>query len=148
MFLSRHPFDNRLCDDTSRWWPLQYEYVLDTNNIPGYGARILLGPNRKPNTKKYILWTTSVPLSDLSCYIHEPFNFDSRSDIIKPNQYIVLRNWVFLLASCFTLSIVPHNLSILTIPNISQFPKGNGTRPSKRDRIYTTSILVLLFIVK
>ena len=81
-FLSGLPSDKHLCDDTSRWWPLWYEYVLDTNNIPVYGARILLGPNRKPNTKKYILWTNSVHLSDPSCYIQEPFNFDSRSDII------------------------------------------------------------------
>ena len=109
---------------------------------------MLLGPNQKPNTKTYILWKDYIHLSDPSCYIHGPLNFDSRSDIIKPNQYIALSNWVFLLASCFTLSIVPPNLSILTIPKISQFPKGNGTRQSKRDHIYTTSILVLLFIVK
>ena len=53
---------------------------------------MLLGPNRKPNTKTYILWKDSIHLSDPSCYIHGPFNFDSRSDIIKPNQYITLCN--------------------------------------------------------
>ena len=91
-FLSGLPSDKHLCDDTSRWWPLWYEYVLDTNNIPVYGARILLGPNRKPNTKIYIRWTDIVHLSYPSCYIQGPFYFDSRSDIIKSNQYISLSN--------------------------------------------------------
>ena len=39
--LSRHPSDDNLCDDTSRWQLLWYEYVLDTNSIPVYGARII-----------------------------------------------------------------------------------------------------------
>ena len=118
-FLLCNPSDNHLCDDTSCWWPLWYEYVLDTNNIPVYGARILLGPNRKSNIKLYILWTDSVHLSDPSCYIHGAFNFDSCSNIIKLNQYIAFRNWEFLLISCSILSIVPPILSNLTIPTTS-----------------------------
>ena len=43
---------------------------------------MLLGPNQKPNTKTYILWKDYIHLSGPSCYIHGPFNFDSRSDII------------------------------------------------------------------
>ena len=62
---------------------------MDTNNIPVYEARILLGPNWKPNTKKYILWKDSVHLSDSSCYIHGPFNLDSRSDIINPTNMLL-----------------------------------------------------------
>ena len=52
IFLSHHPSDNHLCDDNTRWWSSWYEYVVDENNIPVYGSRILLGPNRKPNLKK------------------------------------------------------------------------------------------------
>ena len=55
-FFSHHPSDNTLCDDAARWWPLWYEYGLDKNNVPVYGARILLEPTRKPDLKKYILF--------------------------------------------------------------------------------------------
>ena len=75
-------------------------------------------------------------------------NFDSRSDIIKPNQYITLSDWEFLLTSCSTLSIVPPILSTLAFLKILKFQKGNGTRPFAHGRIYPTSILVQLFIVK
>ena len=147
-FLSLHPSGNHLFDDTSRWWSLWYEYVLDTNNIPVYGARILLGPNRKPNTKNYILWIDSVHLFDPSCYIHCPFNFDFCSDIIKPNQYII-----YLIGNFFSLlvllSVLFHLFSLVSLfLKFLKFQKLNGTRPSAHDRIYTTSILVLLFIVK
>ena len=99
-FLSRHPSDNTLCDDAARWWPLWYEYVLDKINVPVYGARILFGPTRKLDLKKYILWTDSIHLTDPSCFLHGPFNFDTRSDVIKPKQYIALT----------PLGIPPHSL--------------------------------------
>ena len=136
--LSHHSSDNNLCDDNSSWLLLWYECVLYKNNIPVYGTRILLGPNWKRNTKKYILWTYSIPLSYPSCYIYGSFNFDSRSDIITPNHYFALINLDFFLISYYALSI---DSSIL-------FQKRNITRPSRHDCIYTTSILVLLFIVK
>ena len=120
-FLFRHTSDCHLCDDNSRWLPLWYEYVLDKDNSPVYESRILLGPNRKPNLKKYILWTDSVHLTDSSCYIHGPFNFDSRSDIIKPNQHIALCHWEFILTFCSTFSIVPPFLYTLI-----------ATRPSSK----------------
>ena len=40
-----------------------------------------------------ILWIDSIHLTDSSYYIHGPFNFDSRSDIIKAKQYIALSHW-------------------------------------------------------
>ena len=120
-FLSRHTSGLHLCDDNSRWWPLWYEYVLDKDNIPVYESRILLGPNRKPNLKKYILWIDSVQLIDSSCYIHGSFNFDSRSDIIKPNQHIKLCHWEFFLTFCSTFSIILPLLSTLI-----------ATRPSSK----------------
>ena len=89
-FLSNHHSNNHLCYDNSRWWVLWYEYVLDKNIIPVYGARILLGPNWKPNTNIYIFWIDIVHVSDPSCYIQGPFYFDSRSDSIKLNQYNVV----------------------------------------------------------
>lgn len=54
-FLSRHPDDNHFCDDVIRWWPEWYEYLLNDDNIPVYGSRILFTPNRKPNLAKYML---------------------------------------------------------------------------------------------
>ena len=87
-FLFRHTSGLHLCGDNSRWWSLWYEYVLDKDNIHVYGSRILLEPNLKPNLKKYILSTDSVHLIDSSCYIHGPFHFDHRSDVIKSNKRI------------------------------------------------------------
>ena len=113
LLLSRNPSDNTLCDDAARWWPLWYEYVLDKINVPVYGARILFGPTRKLDLKKYILWTDSIHLTDPSCFLHGPFNFDTRSDVIKPKQYIALTHWEFLLTRCSVLSIVPPTLSTL-----------------------------------
>ena len=63
---------------------------MDDSNIPVYGDRILLHPRRKPDLIKYVLWIDSVPLTDTSCFLHRPFNFDSQSDIISTNQYIFL----------------------------------------------------------
>ena len=114
IFVSRHPSDNTLCNDAARWWQLWYEYVLDKNNVPVYGARILFEPTRKPDLKKYVLWTDSIHLTDSSYFLHEPLNFDTRSDVIKPNQYIALTHWEFLLTRCSVLSIVPPTLSTLT----------------------------------
>ena len=54
-FISRHPNDNDLCDETVRWWPLWYEYKNDKNNVPTYDARMLFGPKRKQNSNKYII---------------------------------------------------------------------------------------------
>ena len=73
-FLSRHPDDNHLCDDVSRWWPEWHEYSMNDENIPVYGSRMLLKPNRKTDLKKYMLWSNSVHLTDSSCFIYEPFN--------------------------------------------------------------------------
>ena len=57
-----------------------------------YGTRVLFGSKRKHNLNKYILWTDSDYLSDSFCYIHGPFNFESRSDIISTKQCITLSN--------------------------------------------------------
>ena len=85
-FSSRHPSENNLCDDEARWWPLLYECVLDKDDLLVNGARILLGPNQKPDLKKFILWTDSIHLTDSSCFFHGPFNFDTRSYVVKPKN--------------------------------------------------------------
>ena len=63
-FLSRHPDDNHLCDDAARWWPEWHEYSMNDENISVYGSRMLFKPNRKPDLKKYMLWSDSVHLTD------------------------------------------------------------------------------------
>ena len=68
---------------------------------------MVFSPRRKPDLTKYMLWTDSVYLTDQSCSIHRLFNFDSQSDIISTNQYIILRHWEFLLTACNELGIVP-----------------------------------------
>ena len=68
-FLSRHPDDNHFCDDVIRWWPEWYEYLLNDDNIPVYGSRILFTPNHKPNLAKYMLWTFFTRLKEFSCQL-------------------------------------------------------------------------------
>ena len=46
------------------------------------GAWKLMGQKRKSDSNKYIILTDSVYLTTSSCYLHSPFNFDLRSDII------------------------------------------------------------------
>ena len=113
-FISRYPDDSLLCDDTTCWWSLWHEYKNDENNVPLYGTRILFGPKRKPDLSKYILWIDYVLLIDSSCYLHDPFNFDSYSDVITAKQHVALAYWGFLLTIFHSFSIVPPILSTLT----------------------------------
>ena len=82
-FLSANQDYSHLGDDISLWWIESHECYLNDRNIHVHSTRILFGPKRKPNLNKYILWTDSVYLTDLLCFIHIPFNFDSHSEIIS-----------------------------------------------------------------
>ena len=113
-FISRNPDDSHLCCNTARWWPLWHEYKNNEHNISLYGARMLFGPKGKPDLRKYFFWTDSVQLTDSSCYLHGPFNFDSHSDVITAKQHIALPHWDFLLTIFRSFSIVPPILSTLT----------------------------------
>ena len=114
IFLSRHPDDNHLCGGLSG---MNTRWTMIISLC--YSSRMLFKPNRKPNLAKYILWTESVHLTDFSCFIHGPFNFDSRFDVISAKQIVVLRHWEFLLTSCIALGIAPppHTMSTLTATN-------------------------------
>ena len=87
---------------------------MDKKNIPVYGARILFWIIRTPNDKTYIRWTDSIYLTTSLCYTRGPFNFDFRSDIIRPKQYINFKYWEFILTTCSTLGFVPPIVSTLT----------------------------------
>ena len=75
---------------------------------------MLFGPKRKSDLSKYILWTASVHLTDSSCYLHGPFNFDSHSDVTTAKQHIALTYFELCLTVCHSLSIAPPILSTLT----------------------------------
>ena len=94
---------------------------MNDENIPVYGSRMLLNRIENHDLKKYMLWSDSVHLTDLSCFIHGPFNFDSRSDVISAKQFVALCHWEYLITSCIILGIVPNTLSTLT-----------ATKPRKR----------------
>ena len=72
------------------------------------------------NDKRDILWTDFIHLTDSSCYNHEPLNFDYRSEIIKPKQYIALLHWKYIITTCSTLGIVPPIISTLTDNKLSK----------------------------
>ena len=126
-FMSRHPDYVKLCDDKARWWLLWYEYTNNSDNVPVYGSRILLGPKHKPDPSKYILWTDYIHLTDTSCYLHEPFNFESHSDIISVKQHVALTHWEYLLTICNKLSVVSPILSTLTQAKVAHKKRKKGT---------------------
>ena len=110
------PYDDKTC-----WRPLWKEYTNDSNNVPIYGKRMLFGPKRKSDPGKYIFWTDSVHLTDPSCYLLGPFNFDPHSDIFVAQQHVVLTHWEYLLIVCNALSIISTILS--TLINVKVFTK-------------------------
>ena len=63
---------------------------------------------------KYILWSGSIYLTDTSCYLHGPFNFETHSDIISAKQHVALIHWEYPLTICNQLSVVPVIISTLT----------------------------------
>ena len=88
-FLSRRPHDSKLCDDTARWWPLLHESKNNKINVLFMVLGCCLVQNVNLILEKYYV--------DSSCYLHGPFNFDSRSDIIIVKQFIALAQWKNLL---------------------------------------------------
>ena len=132
LLISRHSDDNHLCDDVARWWPEWHKYSLNDDNISFYGSCMLFKPNKRPDLTKYMLWTDSIYLTDSSCFIHGPFNFDSRANVISAKQFVALRHWKNLLTSCIALSIVPSTISTLTT-----------TTPRKRRKVSHVSPIVL-----
>ena len=70
-----------------------------------------------------MLWSDSVHLTDSTCFIHRPFNFDSRSDVISAKKIVALRHWKFLLTSCIQLDIVPPTISILIATKLRKMRK-------------------------
>ena len=112
--LSRYVFNNVIF--------LIIIYLMTINVGGHYGMNML---------RKYIysyLWSNNIITTKSETKYHLPistdlFNFDSRSDIIKPNQYIVLSNWKSLLNYCSTLIIVSLILSTLTVANTSRVAK-------------------------
>ena len=87
-FLARYPDDKHLCDDKARYWSEWFEYKLDSNNIPLYGARMLFSSKWKSNSKKYMLWSDSIHLTDSKYFIHVPFNYDAHADTIQPKNML------------------------------------------------------------
>ena len=84
---------------------------------------------------KYILWYDSVHLTDASWFIHCPFNFDSRSDIISAQQFIALIHWKVLLTPCNALGIVRPS-----------FPPSVMLRPRKREEKNNINSIMILYV--
>ena len=54
---------------------------------------MLFSLERKPNLKKFMLWSDFVHLTDTNYFIHGPFNYDDHDDIIQPNHHVALTHW-------------------------------------------------------
>ena len=97
---------------------------------------MLFSPKRKPDLTKYLVWSNFIHLTDPSCFIYDPFNFESHSDIVFSKIYIVLCHWKFLLVPCNGLCIVLPIISSLT-----------DTKPNKK-RGESNISLIILFVCK
>ena len=62
-----------------------------------------------------MLWSDSVHLTDTIHFIHSPFNYDTRDEIIQRDQHVALTHWKCLLSFSNQFSIVSPTLSTLTV---------------------------------
>ena len=109
---------------------------------------MLFKPNRKLDLKKYMLWSDSVHLTNVSCFIHGTFNFDSRSDVISAKQFVDLCHWEYLLISCITLGIVPPLFPLLLQQNQGKEEEISNMSPViLLACIYTDFVSLVLIIV-
>ena len=85
--------------------------------------------------------------------VHLVISTDLLTLILVPISLNRTNILLYLIGNFFSflvpLSVLSHLFSLLSpFLKMLKFQKGNGTRPSTHDSIYTASILLLLFIVK
>ena len=66
------------------------EYSMDDNDTIIFGHRVLFHPRLKPDKSHndVILWTDNVPLGDTKFVLVRSFNFATKSNTIRSNQFI------------------------------------------------------------
>ena len=72
-----------------------------------FGKRVLVSPRQSPDISTHQLWIDEVPLCHPACYFLGSTNFEPRSDIVRPNQFVALEIWDSLLCLCISLCIIP-----------------------------------------
>ncbi|MGH7955253.1 MAG: hypothetical protein ACREOZ_04760 [Gloeomargaritales cyanobacterium] len=108
-FYAKHPADNQLSDQTSRWWIEWHEYHKDKHGIIELGKRVLFRPGITPDPTRYISWSDDIDLIS-SPPLVGPFNFAdaSQSPTNKQSvQHVAFDQWTALYEACLTKGIQP-----------------------------------------
>ena len=114
-FLLKHPSDKTMSDPRSRWWPQWNKFSTSPiDGIMEYGSIQLLPPARIPDPSKFVAWSAAVPLSNPSCHLLGPFDFQpcllasDRRSVVPPHL------WDNLFSLCQARGIIPPALSPTT----------------------------------
>lgn len=86
---------------------------MDNNNTIILGHRLLFHPRLRLDKTHtdVILWTVNVPLEDIEFVLVGPFNFATKSNTIRPNQYIDRNVWETVAAACIKTGVIVPTLS-------------------------------------
>lgn len=114
-FLARHPSDITKTDERSRWWPDWYSYTCQSDGTIIYGKRVLFRPNIIPDSSKYILWATPLPLHSPHHYLIGPFNFCDISSSYRTRNTVDPSLWTQLHALCLSKHLHPPTVGTQTL---------------------------------
>jgi hypothetical protein len=119
-FLQKHPKDNKLPDNKSRWWPEWRELLWENDESYDFGDRILFGPTQKPDLTLFGKFGTEVNFNDPKALLVGPFNFLARSPSRTGFSFISDAHWKTLANACKINFLAPPTLSNALLSTIAQ----------------------------
>ena len=107
-FLAKHPNDSHKSDPDSRWWPDWYTYTYCNKSAEIiYGKRMLFQPHITPDSSKFILWATTINLSDPNVNLVGPFEFQPLTSHNRTRNTVAFPHWSALQESCLSHHLTP-----------------------------------------
>ena len=114
-FMLQHPSDKTTGHRRSHWSPQWNRFSTSPiDGIMDYGDIQLFSPAHIPDPSKFVAWSVAVPLSDPTCHLLGPFDFQPcllasiRCSIVPPHY------WDNLFSLCQAGGIIPLALSPAT----------------------------------
>ncbi len=124
-FLMQHPSDKALGQPQSRWWPQWNRFSISPlDQVMEFGPIQLFPPSTLPDPSKFVAWSTAVPLSDPTCHLLGPFDFQPRLLASDRRSIVPADLWDRLFSICQSRGIMPPALSPTTrSPWLSRAPR-------------------------
>ena len=114
-FLLQHPSDKTMSHPRSRWWPQWNRFSISPlDGVMEFGDIQLFSPSRTPDSSKFVAWSTAVPLSDPSCHLLGPFDFQPCLLASDRRSVVSAHHWDNLFSLCQARGIIPPALSPAT----------------------------------